>query len=527
MNHNNNLAENQTPPLGGWGGSLFYCLLLFLLSCSSPDFNITKYGAIGDGETVNTTAIQKAIDNASEAGGGKVLVPAGQFVTGALFLKSNTELHLEKGARLLGSTNRLNYGENTANALISAEKQNNIAITGEGIIDGQGAEVVKDLYKKLRAGRLSDDKWQVKRPREHSRPELMAFKQCEKVKVTGITLKNSAAWVLTFRNSFQIKVDSITVESSVYWNNDGIDVVNCKDVHISACKIDCADDGICLKSEGEIEGLCEDVTVENCTIRTSASGFKMGTGSHGGFKNITVRNLNIYDTYRSAVAIECVDGGMLENIDVRDINAKNTGNALLIRLGHRNKDGEVGTLKNVYIGNLYAEIPAGKPDIGYPLEGPLQKYSHNVFPSSITGIPGHAVENVTLENIEIVYEGGGNKETAYFDWKKLDQVTENEKGYPEFSMFGELPVWGFYVRHVVGLKMNNIKISKKGSDYRPAVAFNDVSNLNIKGLEIPDSEVLPIIILRNVKEFKQENIVIPVELEKGIYKTPISPKGDF
>jgi polygalacturonase len=342
-----------------------------------------------------------------------------------------------------------------------------------------------------------------------------------------VTLKNSAAWVLTFRNSNNITVDNLTINSTVYWNNDGIDVVNCNGVHISNCNVDCADDGICLKSEGPIKGICENVTVENCTIRTSASGFKLGTGSHGGFNNITVRNLNIYDTYRSAVAIECVDGGTLENIDIRDITAKNTGNALLIRLGHRNTEGEVGSLKNVYIGNLYAEIPAGKPDIGYPLEGPRQKYLHNVFPSSITGLPGHPVEDVTLENIEIVYEGGGNKETAFFDWKKLDEVTENEAGYPEFSMFGELPVWGFYVRHVNGLKIKNVKISKKGSDYRPAVAFNDVSGLNIDGLEIPDSEVLPIMILKDVQEIQNENIIIPVDLEKGIYRTPKSPKGDF
>jgi polygalacturonase len=493
----------------------FYCLLLF--SCGSNDFNITNYGAIGDAETVNTQAIQKAIDEASEKGGGKVIVPSGQFVTGALFLKTNVELHLEKGARLLGSTNRLDYGENEANALIYANDQQNISVTGQGIIDGQGAEVVKNLYVHLRSGRLADDQYHVKRPREHSRPELLAFEQCSKIRVSGVTLKNSAAWVLTFRNSSEIVVDGLTVNSTVYWNNDGIDVVNCKNVHISNCFVDCADDAICLKSEGPIKGYCENVTVENCTLRSSASAFKMGTGSHGGFRNITVHNLTVYDTYRSAVAIESVDGGFLENIDIRDVKAYNTGNAIFIRLGHRNKNGEVGSLKNVYIGNLYAEIPAGKPDIGYPIEGPRQKYPHNVFPSSITGIPGHYVENVTLENIEIVYEGGGNKEIAYFDWKKLDEVTENEAGYPEFSMFGELPVWGLYVRHVNGLTMNNVKISKKGSDYRPAMAFNNVQNLSITNLEVHDSEILPNIILKDVTNFQPENIVLPVGLEKGIH----------
>ncbi|HNW49682.1 MAG TPA: glycoside hydrolase family 28 protein [Prolixibacteraceae bacterium] len=493
----------------------FHCFLL--LSCSSPNFNITNYGAIGDASTINTSAIQKAIDEASENGGGRVVIPAGQFVSGTIELKSNVELHIEKGARLLGSSNRLDYGENEAKALIHSENQQNISITGQGIIDGQGAEVVKDLYKHLRAGRLNGKEWNVKRPGEGLRPELVAFEQCSNVNIRNVILKNSATWVLTFRNSTDIKVDSLTVNSTVYWNNDGIDVVNCNRVHIFNCNVDCADDGICLKSEGEIKGICENITVENCTIRSSASAFKLGTGSHGGFKNIKARNLTVFDTYRSAVAIECVDGGVLENIDVRNVVAKNTGNAILIRLGHRNKEGEVGSLKNVYIGNLYAEIPAGKPDIGYPIEGPRQKYLHNVFPSSITGIPGHQVEEVTLENIEIVYEGGGDKETAFFDWKKLDNVTENEAGYPEFSMFGELPVWGLYVRHVNGLNLKNVKISKKGSDYRPAMAFDDVNGLTIDRLIIPDSEVLPTIILKDVKESEKENLILPLSLEKGIY----------
>ena len=202
---------------------------------------------------------------------------------------------------------------------------------------------------------------------------------------------------------------------------------------------------------------------------------------------------------------------------MRNITAKNTGNAIFIKLGHRNKDGAVGSLKKVYIGNLYAEIPAGKPDIGYPLEGPLQKYPHNVFPSSITGLPGHLVENVTLENIEMVYQGGGNLETAFTDWRKLDEATENEAGYPEFSMFGELPVWGFYVRHVKGLKWQNVKISKNGSDYRPAMAFNQVDSLLIEGLTLLNDSVMPNLILKNVTGFSSKNIRLPYPDSKGIY----------
>lgn len=487
-----------------------------LISCNKRKYDILKYGAIADGETNNAPYIQKAIDEASEKGGGKVIVPPGVFVSGAVFLKDNVELHLQKGALLLGSTSRLHYGEDEAHALISAEKKNNISITGKGVINGRGNEVVKDLYKLLRAGRLNDEKWNVKRPTEKSRPELIAFSQCTNIRLTGIVLKNSAAWVLTFRNSDSIRVDSLNIESSVYWNNDGVDVVNCKEVHISNCIVNCADDGICLKSEGPIEGFCEDVLVENCILRTSANGFKMGTGSHGGFRKITVRNLEIYDTYRSAVAIECVDGGFLEDIDVRDIRARHTGNAFVIRLGHRNKEGDAGSLKNVYIGNLYAEIPAGKPDIGYPIEGPRKKYPHNVFPSSVTGIPGYAVENVVLENIEMLYEGGGKREIAFFDWKKLDEVPEKESKYPEFSMFGELPVWGLYVRHVKGLEMRNINISKKQYDYRPVCAFDDVVGLKIDGLKVSGNDVSPIIIYKDIQSLEQNNIELPVVPEKGI-----------
>jgi polygalacturonase len=492
--------------------------LIVLSSCNNEKYNILRFGAIADGETNNSVFIQKAIDDASESGGGKVVIPAGLFVSGALFLKDNVELHLEKGAMLLGSTNRLDYGEDEAYAFISAGRRENISVSGMGVIDGRGYEVVKDLYRLLRAGRLSDEQWNVKRPREISRPELIAFSQCTNIKLTGITLKNSASWVLTFRNSDSIRVDSLNIISSVYWNNDGIDVVNCKEVHISNCNVNCADDAICLKSEGPIKGFCENILVENCTLRSSASGFKIGTGSHGGFRNVTVRNLEIYDTYRSAVAIESVDGGFLYNIDVHDIRAKHTGNAIFIRLGHRNKEGETGSLNNISIRNLHAEIPSGKPDIGYPLEGPRKKYLHNVFPASITGIPNHPVQEVVLENIEIIYEGGGIKETAFFDWQKMDEVAENEAGYPEFSMFGELPAWGFYVRHVSGLKMKNVKISLKEGDYRPAMIFNNVTGLTIDSLDVSGSEVLPNVIFKDVSGLQYENLMLPEGEKKGIFK---------
>ncbi len=485
-------------------------------ACSKNDCNIVDYGAVADGKTNNAISIQKAIDEASANGGGKVVVPQGVFVSGALFLKSNVELHLEEGSVLQGSISRSDYGNDSAYAFISGTHVENIIVSGEGVIDGRGNEVIKNLYGLLRAGILADDKFDIKRPREKSRPELLAFSQCHNIQVNDIVLKNSAAWVLTFRNSEIITIDGITIESSVYWNNDGIDVVNSKEVYISNCRIDCADDGICLKSEGEILGICENVTVENCTLRTSASGFKMGTGSHGGFKNIKVRNLTIYDTYRSAIAIECVDGAVLENVDVRDIRAIHTGNAFLIRLGHRNVEGEPGILRNVYIGNLYAEIPSGKPDIGYPFEGPRKKYPHNVFPASITGFPGNKVEDIRLENIEVVYEGGGTKETAFFDWQKLDDVPEESSGYPEFSMFGELPCWALYVRHASNLSLKNVRFGLKSKDYRPACIFDDVENMKIDSLSIDSTSAMPVIVYKDIINLEQKKLNLPAGNNGGI-----------
>ena len=170
---------------------------------------------------------------------------------------------------------------------------------------------------------------------------------------------------------------------------------------------------------------------------------KFGTASRGGFKNVKIENIEVYDTFRSAIAIESVDGGILENVEVINISAVNTGNAIFIRLGHRNKEGEVGRLKNVHISNVTVQVPFDRPDKDYDLRGPAEPFFHNPFPASVVGIPGQYVQNVTLENIEITFPGRGNKGLAYLPLNRLHDVPELAENYPEFSMFGELPAWAF------------------------------------------------------------------------------------
>jgi hypothetical protein len=137
---------------------------------------------------------------------------------------------------------------------------------------------------------------------------------------------------------------------------------------------------------------------------------------------------------------------------------------------------------------MKVKVPAGRPDEGYKLAGPALPYFHNVFPSSIAGIPGHPVQNVKLENIKIIYPGGGDACYARLPLNRLNDVPEKISNYPEFSMFGELPAWGFYVRHTEGLSMKNIQIKIKKRDYRPAFVFDDVKNLNIETVVVKGSD---------------------------------------
>ena len=484
--------------------------------------NIIDFGAIADGKTKNTVAIQNTIDKASEMGGAIVLIPSGNFLTGVLHLKSNVELHLAANATLLASTTRSDYGPSKeAAALISAKNQHNIAITGNGVITGQSVELLKDIYIMLNAGTLQDDTWKTVNPwhqmrtTESNRPKLIELTNCDGIQIKGIFLKDGLCWIQNYRNCSNLLIDSIKVESNAYWNNDGLDVTDSENVKITNCSINAADDGICLKSEDR-NRCCKNIFVANCKVRSSANAIKLGTASWGGFKKITIRDITVFDTFRSAVALESVDGGILEDVDVRNIKATNTGNAILLRLGHRNKDSVVSCLRNVYIGNVIVNVPMGKPDKGYPMDGPELSFPHNVFPASITGLPGHPVENVLLENIKITYEGGGNKATAYFPLDSLNYITENEAGYPEFSMFGELPVWGLYVRHAKGLTLKNIQLSYQKEDFRSACAFNDVDKLNINKMEIPRAKTLPVMVFKKVTNLNTEKLQLPVEKEKAI-----------
>lgn len=474
------------------------CWLLLSMPAllSAKDYNVLAFGAVPDGKTLNTAAIQAAVDQAHADGGGRVVLPAGRFLSGSIILRSGVEFHLEKNATLLGSTEPTHYQKMHDysgvgyKALLIAYEQENMAVTGKGTLDGQGARLALNVDSLFYIGQIDSLSYEFKekRPKWFLRPQVIQFTRCKNVKVTGVAVNHSACWVQSYVMCENVVIDDITIDSDTYWNNDGIDIVDCRKVSITNCVINSSDDGICLKS-WESHGYknpdfpyCDSIYIANCTIRSSASAVKLGTSSWGGFKNVVVKDIKVYDTFRSAIAVEMVTGGVLENIVVDGIRATNTGNAIFIRLGQQHR--QPGTLKNVVIRNMKVEVPFGRMDERYEIRGPELPFFHNVFPSSITGIPGYPVKDVILENIEITYPGRGNPAFANLPLSRLHTVPEQINSYPEFSMFGELPAWGFYVRHVDGLVMRNIRLKINAADYRPAIVMDDVKGLKVEGLQV-------------------------------------------
>ena len=300
-------------------------------------------------------------------------------------------------------------------------------------------------------------------------------------------MRNAAAWVQTYDQCKNLRIDSITVDSRAFWNNDGIDIVDCDSVAITNSYIDADDDAICLKSHDSM-AVCQNVIVRNCTIRSSANGIKFGTASLGGFRNIKLINIKVFDTYRSAVALEAVDGGFLENVEVDSLYVLNSGHAIFLRIGERRK-GKKGRLDNIRIKNVTAEIAATKPDAGYEYEGPIEDMPRNISPPIIiAGLPGNLIRNVSFNNIEIKHPGGGNPQFAKVLLTELDKVPEIPASYPEFSKFVELPAWGIYIRHASDIKFNNLKLFCEKKDYRTAIVLDDVHQTEFLSTTIKETD---------------------------------------
>lgn len=476
---------------------LITALMAILLPSIAGSNSIIDHGAIGDGEFLNTDAIQSAIDQCYKEGGGTVTVPAGIFRTGTIILKSNVSLYLETGAVILGSIELKDYPEiypsyrsytdvnYVDKSLIYAEKAENISICGSGIIDGQGGDPAFDL-----PGRENYKK----------RPYMVRMIECRNVRISGIRLINSPMWVQHYLACEDLVIDGISVKSLVNQNNDGIDIDCCSRVRISNCDINSGDDAIVMKATAPRD--CEQICISNCVLSSHCNAIKLGTESVGGFKDILVNNCVIYDTRLAALAIEMVDGGTADRIQINNITANGAGGAIFIRLGNRARHhlalGSGGGKEHNFEENEKLE----KVGMGKMQNITISNFmctGADTIGCSITGIPGFEVQNITLRDINVSFEGGGAERSV------IDEVPENESDYPEYKMFGKLPAYGIYTRHVRDISLYNVRLDYDKEEHRAALLFDDVEGLVLSDLNLKDpSGEGPSVVFKNTHKIKSD-----------------------
>lgn len=431
-------------------------------------FDVLDFGAVGDGKTINTKAIQQAIDkcNANKEGG-TVYLHDGIYVTGTLHLKSNVALHIEAGSILRGSANHNDYPQmicslpsfraNEHYQLMFAEKSSHITITGGGIIDGYS------LFEGY--------PWKG-RNNEHERPRMIRMIQCSNIKLKDITLMRSPNWTQYYEGCTNLEAENITVRCYTGTNNqDGIDISGCKDVRLKNFNVSCGDDVICVKAMSMLPG--ENIYVDGVRSRyANCNIIKIGTETHGSVRNMHVTNIEGYARY--CLAIESVDGAVVENITYENATLYNCAAPFMIKLGNRGRTfkggpdpAPVGIIRDITLRNIrntdigYVEVKGG-PGVGAP----------------IGGIPGHPVQNVTIENCDLLFYG-----TIHDPEMIYREIPENENKYPEFNIYGTCPSYGIFFRHVDGIMCKNVRIRLKNYDVRPAIVLDDVKNYTFENVE--------------------------------------------
>ncbi len=450
------------------------------LGAGTGVFNVRNFGAKGDGVSIDTDSIQAAIDACVRNTGGTVIFPAGNYVIGTIFMKSNVTLHLAAKATLLGSKKIEDYATDIkdcpwfpfwSKCLIYAERAKNIGLTGQGTIDGQG----EAFPLKAADNRMGE------------RPMLIRLLNCQNISFTNITLKDAGSWCSNFISCDNIKIERIKIDNHANSNNDGLDLDGCQNVFISNCNISCDDDAIALKTSGK--RACKNIVITNCMISTRWAAFRFGPESLGNFEDIAVSNCVIYDTFGGGIKLQMAEGARMENIVFSNLVMDNVTAPISMRLagwifeseynGERrfgmNSSKEpppIGTFRNVLISNIRARVAQKAKSQGRSRARKSEERSC----ISITGVPGHNIEGITLNNIHITYPGGGTHGEA-----ARRKIPEMKYEYPEYFMFGILPTYGLYARHVRGLTLQNVRFDLAGPDLRPAVICDDVEDLEISG----------------------------------------------
>ena len=499
-------------------------------------YDVRAFGAKGDGKALDTPAINRAIERAAAAGGGTVRLPAGTYLCFSIRLKSNIALYLDHGATILaadpgehkGSYNLTEPNEwdmyqdfghsHWQNSLIWGIGLENVSILGPGLIHGKG--LTKRGPGPRRPNQPGDTPVSLGGAQAGARPpspvgedapitemnglgnKAIALKLCRNVVLRDFSMLMGGHFALLATGVDNLTIDNVKVDT----NRDGFDIDCCRNVRISNCSVNSPnDDAIVLKSSYALGSAraTENVTITNCQVtgydlgtfldgtfkrtqqlapdRDGVTGrIKFGTESNGGFKNITISNC-VFDRSRG-LALETVDGGVIEDIAVTNITMRDVTTApLFLRLGSRMRGPEgtpVGAIRRVQISNIIVSDADPR------------------YASIISGIPGHLIEDIRLSNIRIHYRGGGTKEQAAVE------PPEREANYPEPSMFGEIPAYGSFIRHVKGIELSNVEVSYMKEDLRPAFVLDDVQGADFLNVKAQQAANVPVFALKNVTDFR-------------------------
>lgn len=503
-------------------------------------YSVRAYGARGDGKTVDSPSVNRAIEAAAAMGGGTVHFPAGTYLCFSIRLKSNVALHLDAGATILAADPAGHKGSydmpepnewdmyqdfghsHWENSLIWGVGVENVSITGPGKIDGKGLTKRSPGPRRPRvpgdtpvsmggAGAggakplapLGEDA-DVSTMRGLGN-KAISLKLSRNILLRDITIHRGGHFAVLATGVDNLTIDNLKVDT----NRDGFDIDSCRNVRISNCTVNSPnDDAIVLKSSYGLgfARATENVTITNCQVSGYDEGtlldgtfrktqefapdrdrptgrLKFGTESNGGFKNISISNV-VFDHCRG-LALETVDGGHIEDIVITNLSMRDVTTApIFLRLGRRMRGPEgtpVGAIRRVQISDVVVSDADPR------------------FASIIAGLPGHPIEDVRLSDIRILYKGGGTRAQAALE------PPERETNYPEPSMFGEIPAYGFFIRHVRGVELSNVEVGFMTEDLRPAFHLEDVRGATFLGVAAQKAADVPTFVLKNVEDFNVRN----------------------
>lgn len=450
-------------------------------------YNVLKYGAVADGKTLNTKAVQSAIDECNIQGGGTVIFPAGVFVLSTVFLKSNVHIELSENTVILGSSDFYDYcPDEKVDYILYQDASHsffhcsmfvgincdNISITGKGKID------MRSIWDEDNVRNIV-----------HRGAKCIALKECCNVEISDITVNNCTDLAIYFAGCNNVDIHGIKMRTYI----DGISPDNSKNVKIYDCDIETGDDGIVFKSSYTLNRLdyCKDIKVNNCKIKSRCNAIKFGTETNGGFYDIEIQNCYIYETRITGISIESVDGAIVDNITLKDIRMENVNAPIFIHVGKRMRGPEgreIGKIKNITLENIAATGPY-KPykaiawnyrtfkanddfqdpkvfGLAWGFDG-LTATDDWQMTSNICGLKESPLENITLKNIYLKLDGGIKEYT--------EDVPDGASDYPEVSVYGRiLPAKGIYFRHIKGLTLDNVKAETYRPDKRKDFVYKNV-----------------------------------------------------